>query len=229
MITEGNKILLIEERIKNDVKIKKIEKKQQKTQDESDYAEVYEYINTEYPDGLDKIKNKKWIEDGVSLIPMKCTKCLIYKVFPYDFMATNGRDYGTNHCKTCTKIINKPCKKYQETKKIICECGICYIGTDLAIANHITSQQHKDRLAEMIIGVRYTKKDLIKLSSIFKITYYKKLNREEMIAKLRPKMEYDFNNNTQYTINEDTGILYKRHRYYIKKVNEKREGFHPEY
>jgi hypothetical protein len=23
--------------------------------------------------------------------------------------------------------------------------------------------------------------------------------------------------------------LYKRHRYYIKKVNEKREGFHPEY
>lgn len=194
MITEGNKILLREEKIKNDVALKKLEKKLQKTQDEIDYAEIEEYIKIEYPDGLDIVKDRKLIKDGVKkIIPLKCRDCEIIKVFPYDFTALNGRDYQSNRCKICTEIINKPCKKYQENHKIICDCGICYVGTELSIAKHRASQQHKDRMGEMIFGIRYTQKELISLSQHFKVPYYKKLTKDEMKKELVPKLAYDLN------------------------------------
>lgn len=201
MITEGNLILLKEERIKNDVVLKKLEKKLHKTQDELDYMKIEKYIKMEYPDGLDEIKHKKLIEQGARLMPMKCTKCQFFKVFPFDFMGINGRDYGTNRCNVCTEKINKPCKKYQASKKITCECGICYVGTDLAIANHMVSQQHKDRMSEMIFGFRYTQKELIGMSQFFKIPYYKSLTKNEMIEQLRPKLQNDIerNESNKYT------------------------------
>jgi len=191
MITEGNKILLREEQIKNDVALKKIEKKQQRTRDEIEYAEVDEYIKNKYPDGLDKANDKKLINDGAKLMPLKCKDCDIYKVFPYDFIALNGRDYQSNRCKICTEVKNKACKKYQENNKIKCECGITYIGTELQMIIHTASQQHKDRMGEMIYGIRYTQKELIALSQLFKVPYYKKLTKEEMINELKPKLTTD--------------------------------------
>ena len=71
MKSEADRILLLEAKIKNDVALKKLEKKLQKTQDELDYAEIEEQIKIEYPDGLDSIKHKKLIADGVKIIPMK--------------------------------------------------------------------------------------------------------------------------------------------------------------
>jgi len=219
MITEGNKILLREEQIKNDVALKKIEKKQQRTQDEIEYAEIDEYIKLKYPEGLDVLKDKKLINDRAKLIPLKCRDCDIYKVFPYDFTALNGRDYQSNRCKICTEIINKSCKKYQANHKIRCECGISYIGTELQIISHLASQQHKDRMGEMIYGIRYTQKELIALSQLFKVPYYKKLTKEEMINELKPKLATDLMlineeqrdkaNKYKCIVNKNTGCSHK--------------------
>jgi hypothetical protein len=192
MITEGNKILLREQQIKNDVALKKLEKKLQKTQDEIDYDEIEEYIKIEYPDGLDIVKDRNLIKEGVKkIIPLKCKDCKVYKVFPYDFLAVNGRDYQSDRCKVCTEIINKPCKKYQENHKITCECGIKYVGYESAIIKHNNSKQHTKRMEDMIYGIRYTQKELISLSKLFKVPYYKKLTKDEMIKELIYKLADD--------------------------------------
>ena len=195
MKSEADRIVLLEAKIKNDVALKKLEKKLQKTQDELDYAEIEEQIKIEYPDGLDIVKDRKLIKDGVKkIIPLKCKDCEIIKVFPYDFTAINGRDYGTNRCKICTKDKNEPCKKYQEHNMITCECGIKYVGYENAIIKHKASKQHKNRMGDMILGFRYKQKELISLCQVFKVPYYKKLTKNEMIEQLRPLMINDITN-----------------------------------
>ena len=191
MITPIEKIELAEERIRGDIAIKKHKNKIRREQYNKDRDKIIELIRVKYPSGLDEVKHKNLIRDGVKIIPICCCKCSSWKIFPFDFIGLNGRDYGTNKCKICTYADTRVSKKYKDSNRIKCECGICYIGTDNLIAKHMISKQHIDRVSEMIKGVRYTKGELIKLCSYYSIPYYKRLNFRQMIDVLRPKMEID--------------------------------------
>jgi hypothetical protein len=129
-------------------------------------------------------------------------------MFPFEFIALNGRDYGNNKCKICTYENTKRSKKYQKTNKIKCECGICYIGTDNLIAKHIISKQHNDRMLVMIKGIKYTKQELVKLCRYYSIPYYKRLNYKQMIDILRPKMDIDIDIYVKDILNK-----YKGHKH----------------
>ena len=191
MITPIEKIELAEERIRGDIAIKKHKNKIRREQYNKDRDKIIELIRVKYPSGLDEVKHKNLIRDGVKIIPICCCKCNSWKIFPFDFIGLNGRDYGANKCKICTYADTRVSKKYKDSNRIKCECGICYIGTDNLIAKHMISKQHIDRVSEMIKGVRYTKGELIKLCSYYSIPYYKRLNFRQMIDVLRPKMEID--------------------------------------
>lgn len=188
MITPIEKIIIAEERIRVDVEIKKYKNKIKQEKNRIERDKIIESIREQYPTGLDDMNDKKLIRDGVKIIPLCCCKCSIWKIFPFDYMGLNGRDYGINKCIICTNGDTRASKKYQESNRIRCECGICYIGTDNIKAKHTKSKQHKDRVSDMINGVRYTKKKLIVLCSYYSIPYYKRLNYRQMIDILRPIM-----------------------------------------
>jgi hypothetical protein len=191
MITPIDNVAIAEERIRVDIAIKKHKNKIRREQSKRERDKIREFIKIKYPSGLDEVKHKNLIRDGVKIIPICCCKCSSWKIFPFDFIGLNGRDYGTNKCKLCTYADTRVSKKYQDSNRIKCECGICYIGADNSIAKHMISKQHIDRVSEMIKGVRYTKGELIKLCSYYSIPYYKRLNFRQMLDVLRPKMEID--------------------------------------
>jgi hypothetical protein len=202
MITPIDNVAIAEERIRVDIAIKKHKNKIKREQSKRERDKIRELIKVQYPSGLDEVKHKNLIRDGVKIIPLCCSKCSSWKIFPFDFIGLNGRDYGTNKCNLCTYADTRVSKKYQDSNRIKCECGICYIGTDNSIAKHMISKQHMDRVSEMIKGVRYTKGELIKLCSYYSIPYYKGLNYRQMIDILRPKMEIDIKTDVRYVLNK---------------------------
>ena len=148
------------------------------------YGEVVQEIKEKYPGG--KVKEPNLIKAGhKKIIPMLCTKCETYKVFPYDFLTKQGFDNGKNTCSQCMAENTKLVKKYTKEKKFICECGLKYVSNDSdAYYIHISDKTHETRMQKMLRGVRYSQKELRDIAKINKIPYYKNLSMPDLVKQL---------------------------------------------
>lgn len=150
-----------------------------------DYNEVVEEIKNKYPDGV--VKEPHLINKGISkVIPLLCSKCDCYKIFPYQFLTKQGYDNGKNNCSLCMSINTCGVRKYTKKNDYTCDCCLKFDSNDCdKYLKHIEDKSHQNRLDKMLNGVRYNQKQLRELCSINNIAYYKSLTIPNMVKMLK--------------------------------------------
>jgi hypothetical protein len=167
----------------DDVHKQKQLNKDNKKQKEQEKIEMQLKIKKDYPDG---ITDPKHIKKGyTSIVPILCNICENYRVYPFDFLAPNGKDYGTANCCYCISIINKSSRKCQKDNRTTCECGLVYYGSEDNTYKHLASPEHQKRIKLLINGIYYKRIELIQFAKQYKVPYYKSLKHDELVDILK--------------------------------------------
>jgi len=157
------------------------DRKQARQDKEKRYLEDVEDIHKKY--GY-KVVELDLINKGFNIVhPFNCAKCGIVKAFPYDFLTTDKKDNGKNHCSQCMKSASETIKKCTSKNNVKCACGVSYYCTPLSQANHENTNKHLNNIRQLKIfnGKIYKQGELRAICSLNGVKDYKALTIDEMI------------------------------------------------
>jgi len=157
------------------------DRKQARQAKEKRYLEDVEDIHKKY--GY-KVVELDLINKGFNIVhPFNCAKCGIVKAFPYDFLTTDKKDNGKNHCSQCMKSASETIKKCTSKNNVKCACGVSYYCTPLSQANHENTNKHLNNIRQLKIfnGNIYKQGELRAICSLNGVKDYKALTIDEMI------------------------------------------------
>jgi hypothetical protein len=112
-----------------------------------------------------------------------CAKCNMIKCFPYEFLTTDKKDNGKNHCTQCMKSASETVKKCTSKNNFKCGCGVSYYCTPLSQAKHENTIKHLNNIRQLKIfnGNIYKQNELRLICSLNSVKDYKGLTIDEMI------------------------------------------------
>lgn len=169
-----------EEKIIQDVKIRKENRKLTKQKIDKEYEEVLNEIKEKYPTGEIVEKYLRETLCISKIYPQMCNSCNHFKIYPYEFLTKQGRDNGKNRCQTCMSEKTKSSRQSVEKHQVRCKCGVLYYGNEDNYYKHINSKQHLNNMEKLVKGVRYTEAQMFQLCRLNHIPYYKTMNQKKM-------------------------------------------------
>jgi len=177
---------------KKEAKYRKQENIKKRSNEKEELLEVERDIIKRY--GSNVVKEEHLIKKEITdIYPRCCMVCHQYKIYPYEFLTATGYDNDKSNCSKCMADITKRVKKYKDEYKknnivneiIECQCGKCIILSDLE--RHNGTLGHINGVAQLRIkGLNKIVKikDMRKIASINKISFYYTKKMEEIIEEL---------------------------------------------
>lgn len=178
----NDKITKREQEICRDVERRKKDMREANTKNAEEIAEVKLRIKETYPDG---ITEPHLLKHYTKIQSRRCKTCDILKICPYEYLSLDNKKVNGENCSICTKVIYKEVRRCQEEKTLICECGMKYYGSEDNHYRHQASSSHIKRMKTVIGGHYYTQAELYELAKKYKIKYYLKKTKEELVECLR--------------------------------------------